>query len=182
MGYNLFLRLTAEADTSSDDFKTIEGNTLAALENASTYPIVAGDSQDTDFSGLIQVLAYDHQLGQQVANFPAAGVASHNTFFLQKNLDKSSVVLADLCNRGVPLRFAILYVVDDETATGRKRVLNYLMFGVVVALFQHTSTVTGTATNPPLETLQLAYRAIRWIDPTNSLDKTADRLWINSPP
>src|SRR5580704_14154200 len=106
MAVRIFLNLAQySSQLASVNFLTDVDNVVTAADMLTfaqnkSINSVPGSSADSEtiYNGIIECLHYEHQLGQNVANFPTAGIAVHNTFYLQKFIDKSSATLANYCH------------------------------------------------------------------------------------
>ena len=188
MSLNILLRLATKDATKPDPLVYDEAK--LSQGTGDFVPGTSSNFSNSKYNNLIPCLHFEHQLGQNAPNFPIAGIAIHNTFYLHKKIDQTSALLAAYCHYAFALAYAIIYVFDETTTTNS---FTYVLTGVNVARVRHSDVhaadTTYDSTNkavyaddPLRESIHLAYRGIRWIGSDGSF-YDADRLWgPNTPP
>jgi type VI secretion system secreted protein Hcp len=123
---------------------------------------ISGESQLTDYIGMIELLSYSHGVAQQITGDQSntkrtSGKPNHQDFTVTKYQDLASCKLIDFCNQATPI--PTLKVTMGQNDNGK--VTKVFIYELTNALVSSVS-VGGGGGGKPQETVTFNYTKITW--------------------
>jgi len=126
---------------------------------------IPGESTDDRYTGWIEVVAYSHELEQEVGG-PAstsggasAGRCDHGPFVVTKLLDKASPKIAEACCKGAHIKLVELSL--NRAGGDKLEYMNYKLHSAMVTSVRSRGD-TGGKDTMPAEEIQFTYAGIEW--------------------
>jgi type VI secretion system secreted protein Hcp len=123
---------------------------------------ISGESQLTDYIGMIELLSYSHGVAQQITGDQSntkrtSGKPNHQDFTVTKYQDLASAMLIDFCNQAKPIPTVKITVGQNDNG----KVTKIFIYEMTNALVSSIS-VGGGGGGKPQETVTLNYTKITW--------------------
>jgi len=123
---------------------------------------IAGESQLTDYAGMIEILSYSHGVAQQITGDQSntkrtSGKPNHQDFTVTKYLDIATPKLINFCNLATPIPTVNITLGQNDNGHVTKTFVYVLTNALVSSV-----SVGGGGGGKPQETVTFNYTAISW--------------------
>jgi type VI secretion system secreted protein Hcp len=123
---------------------------------------ISGESQLTDYAGMIELLSYSHGVAQQITGDQSntkrtSGKPNHQDFTVTKYQDLASCKLTDFCNQAKPIPTLKITIGQNDNG----KVTKIFVYDLTNALVSSIS-VGGGGGSKPQETVTFNYTKISW--------------------
>jgi type VI secretion system secreted protein Hcp len=133
---------------------------------------ISGESQLTDYAGMIELLSYSHGVAQQITGDQSntkrtSGKPNHQDFTVTKYQDLSSCQLIDYCNQAKAIP-TVKVTIGQNDAGHVTKIFVYELSNALVS----SISVGGGGGGKPQETVTFNYTKINWTYAAQKSDVT----------
>jgi type VI secretion system secreted protein Hcp len=123
---------------------------------------ISGESQLSDYTGMIEILSFSHGVAQQITGDQSntkrtSGKPNHQDFTVTKYLDLATPKMIDFCNQAKPVPTVNIVVGQNDNGKVTK-IFTYVLTNALIS----SISIGGGGGGKPQETVTFNYTGISW--------------------